>query len=61
MKTKHTQICPMEHGASRETSHKFRYTQAQAAVGFSSFFESRPNAVVGLKLALQGRFFELFI
>lgn len=51
----------MEHGASRETSHKFRYTQAQAAVGFSSFFESRPNAVVGLKLALQGRFFELFI
>lgn len=49
----------MEHGASREMSHKFRYTQVEATVGFSSFFESRPNAAVGLKLAVQGRFGEL--
>ena len=49
----------MEHGASREMSHKFRCTQVGAAVGFSSFFECRPNTALGLKLAVQGRFLEL--
>lgn len=55
---KHTQICPMEHGASREMSHKFRCTQVEATVRFSSFFECRPSAVVGLEL---GRFLELML
>lgn len=51
----------MEHGASREMSHKFRGTQVEATVRFSSFFECRPSAAVGLKLVVQGRFLELVL
>lgn len=58
---KHTQICPTEHGASREMSHTFRCTRVEATVRLSSFFERRPSAAVGLKLAAQGRFLELVL
>lgn len=58
---KHTQICPTEHGASREMSHTFRCTHVVATVRLSSFFELRPTAAVGPKLAAQGRILELVL
>lgn len=41
VKMKHTQIRPMEHGASREMSHKFRYAQEESKVGFNSLSASQ--------------------
>lgn len=58
---KHTQIYPMEHGANREMSHKFRCSQVEDTVRFSSCFECRPSVAVGLKLAAQHRFLELVL
>lgn len=60
-KMKHTQLCPMENEASGEISHKFRCTQIQAAVGFRSYFDCRPNAAVRFKLDVQGRFGEILL